>query len=325
MALLSIAIQARGVEAISFTGSQSGILTNDRHFDARIIEVRPHRIEDELARGQDRHRRRLPGHELQARDHDARSRRLGHDGGRARGGARRRALRDLQRRRRRLLGRSARRARRAAPARARSTRCCRRWPRPARRSLNAQAVEWARRAGIAIYARATFDAVVGDARARRWCASRRSRARRSAPARSSPRATSCSRALADGAQARRPAPASRRRRRRASRTSRPGTRGGVVRHPAPQRARLGAARSDGSPRRCRASTLTEGVAVVSVVGDGLAATPEPLARFVEALRGAGDRHEVPVTATPLRLGAVVESSRAEAAQRALHGAFVGDA
>jgi aspartate kinase len=51
MALLSIALQARGLEAISFTGSQSGIITNDRHFDARIIEVRPHRIEDELARG----------------------------------------------------------------------------------------------------------------------------------------------------------------------------------------------------------------------------------------------------------------------------------
>lgn len=51
MALLSIAIHARGHDAISFTGSQSGILTNDRHFDARIIEVRPHRIHDELARG----------------------------------------------------------------------------------------------------------------------------------------------------------------------------------------------------------------------------------------------------------------------------------
>lgn len=51
MALLSIAIQARGHDAVSFTGSQSGIITNDRHFDARIIEVRPHRIEDELARG----------------------------------------------------------------------------------------------------------------------------------------------------------------------------------------------------------------------------------------------------------------------------------
>jgi aspartate kinase len=51
MSLLSIAIQARGADAISFTGSQSGIITSDRHFDARIIEVRPHRIEDELARG----------------------------------------------------------------------------------------------------------------------------------------------------------------------------------------------------------------------------------------------------------------------------------
>ena len=51
MALLSMAIQSHGVDAISFTGSQSGIITNDRHFDARIIEVRPHRIEDELARG----------------------------------------------------------------------------------------------------------------------------------------------------------------------------------------------------------------------------------------------------------------------------------
>ncbi len=51
MALLAIALHARGEDAISFTGSQSGIITNDRHFDARIIEVRPFRIEDELSRG----------------------------------------------------------------------------------------------------------------------------------------------------------------------------------------------------------------------------------------------------------------------------------
>jgi aspartate kinase len=51
MALLSIAIRARGGDAVSLTGSQSGIITNDRHFDARILEVRPFRIEDELARG----------------------------------------------------------------------------------------------------------------------------------------------------------------------------------------------------------------------------------------------------------------------------------
>ena len=51
MALLSMAIQRHGCDAISFTGSQSGIITNDRHYDARIIDVRPHRIEDELVRG----------------------------------------------------------------------------------------------------------------------------------------------------------------------------------------------------------------------------------------------------------------------------------
>lgn len=51
MALLSIAIHELGGDAISFTGSQSGIITNDRHSDARIIEVRPFRVQDELARG----------------------------------------------------------------------------------------------------------------------------------------------------------------------------------------------------------------------------------------------------------------------------------
>ncbi len=50
MALLAMALEARGLSAISFTGSQSGILTNDRHSGARIIEVRPVRLEDELAR-----------------------------------------------------------------------------------------------------------------------------------------------------------------------------------------------------------------------------------------------------------------------------------
>src|SRR5438034_553922 len=51
MALLSMAIREQGGDAISFTGSQSGIITNDRHVDARIVEVRPFRVQDELARG----------------------------------------------------------------------------------------------------------------------------------------------------------------------------------------------------------------------------------------------------------------------------------
>jgi aspartate kinase len=51
MALLSMAIREMGGDSVSFTGSQSGIITNDRHADARIIEVRPVRVQDELARG----------------------------------------------------------------------------------------------------------------------------------------------------------------------------------------------------------------------------------------------------------------------------------
>ncbi len=51
MALLSMALDARGVPAVSFTGSQSGIITNDAHANARIVEVRPYRVQDELERG----------------------------------------------------------------------------------------------------------------------------------------------------------------------------------------------------------------------------------------------------------------------------------
>jgi len=51
MALLSMAIRELGGDAISLTGSQSGIITNDRHVDARIIEVRPFRVLDALSQG----------------------------------------------------------------------------------------------------------------------------------------------------------------------------------------------------------------------------------------------------------------------------------
>jgi len=51
MALLSTAIQHLGEEAISFTGSQVGIVTTDSHSNARIIDVRPFRVQDELERG----------------------------------------------------------------------------------------------------------------------------------------------------------------------------------------------------------------------------------------------------------------------------------
>jgi aspartate kinase len=51
MALLSMALNARGIPAVSFTGSQSGIVTNDAHTNARIVEVRPFRVQDELTQG----------------------------------------------------------------------------------------------------------------------------------------------------------------------------------------------------------------------------------------------------------------------------------
>ena len=51
MALLCIALSDLGIEAISLTGSQAGIITNDRHNDAKVIEVRPVRVQDELEKG----------------------------------------------------------------------------------------------------------------------------------------------------------------------------------------------------------------------------------------------------------------------------------
>jgi aspartate kinase len=51
MALLCMALSEMGIDAVSLTGSQAGIITNDRHNDAQVIEVRPFRVEDELAKG----------------------------------------------------------------------------------------------------------------------------------------------------------------------------------------------------------------------------------------------------------------------------------
>ncbi len=51
MALLSMAIHAAGGDAISFTGSQSGIITEDAHQGARIVEVRPERVREALEKG----------------------------------------------------------------------------------------------------------------------------------------------------------------------------------------------------------------------------------------------------------------------------------
>lgn len=51
MALLAMALGDLGVPAISFTGSQSGILTDGGHGAARIVAVRPERLRRELELG----------------------------------------------------------------------------------------------------------------------------------------------------------------------------------------------------------------------------------------------------------------------------------
>ena len=51
MALLCMALHELDLDAVSLTGSQAGIITNDRHNDAQVIEVRPFRVQDEMAKG----------------------------------------------------------------------------------------------------------------------------------------------------------------------------------------------------------------------------------------------------------------------------------
>lgn len=51
MALLSMALNSMGCRAISFTGSQCGIVTNVSHTRALIEEIKGHRIEEALGQG----------------------------------------------------------------------------------------------------------------------------------------------------------------------------------------------------------------------------------------------------------------------------------
>lgn len=51
MSLLAMALEENGVQAISFTGSQSGIITDNNHTHAKILDIRPSRIQEELQKG----------------------------------------------------------------------------------------------------------------------------------------------------------------------------------------------------------------------------------------------------------------------------------
>jgi aspartate kinase len=51
MALLAMAIKSQGQEARSFTGSQAGMMTDAKHGSARIVDVNPGRVRDALDAG----------------------------------------------------------------------------------------------------------------------------------------------------------------------------------------------------------------------------------------------------------------------------------
>ncbi len=316
MALLSIAIQALGEDAISFTGSQSGILTNDRHFDARIIEVRPHRIEDELARG-----RIVIIAGYQGMSYRREITTLG------RGGSDTTAV--------------------ALAAALAAERCeiysdvdgvysadprivpdaqhlpeldhamLQEMAESGAKVLCAQAVEWARRANIAIYARSTFDAEEDAPRqtvVRKFAPRTDLRARAVVGENNVVFGQLKDAAKLDGFL------------RLAGETNVPlkdvtvDERGisFVV-------SLLNVPDWRGAKQRLMEAepslALTEDVGVVSVVGDGLAATTEPLTRFLSILKSTNTR-PLMFAATPLRLGAVVPKEALAEAQRVLHQAFV---
>ena len=51
MSLLAMAVNDQGVEAVSMTGGQSGIITDAVHRKARILDIKPDRLLEELNRG----------------------------------------------------------------------------------------------------------------------------------------------------------------------------------------------------------------------------------------------------------------------------------
>ena len=97
-ALCAMAINDLGHRAISLTGSQAGIVTDTSHTKARILEVRADRIREALNDDLIVLVAGFQGVSTEPRRDHARPRRLGHHGGGAGRGDRRRGLRDLHRR-----------------------------------------------------------------------------------------------------------------------------------------------------------------------------------------------------------------------------------
>ena len=310
MSLLSIAIQARGVPAISFTGSQSGILTNDRHFDARIIEVRPHRIEDELARGMIVI---VAGYQGMSYRREITT--LGRGGSDTTAVALAAALRaerceiysDVDG----VYSADPRAVPDAAHLPELSHEMLQEMAECGAKVVCAQAVEWARRQGIAIYARSTFDKL-GEGRetiVRQGAPGEKTAARAVVcePKILAVRSTvglSAALAVLGSAEAS---------------FKDLDVRGDEVRAVVPL-LNVPDAKAATATLRAGGFDVEDDVSLLSVVGDGFASGTEPLRRFATALASA-DAPPSRVIAGPLRLSAVVASSRGEAVQRALHDAF----
>ncbi len=322
MALLSIAVHARGHEAISFTGSQSGILTNDRHFDARIIEVRPHRIEDELARG-----KIVIVAGYQGMSYKREITTLGRGGSdttavalaAALGAERCEIYSDVDG----VYSADPRVVPEAAHLPELDLASLQEMAEAGAKVLNAQAVEWARRAKITLHARKTADdwAKAGP-RPRETVATEHDEAIGRAEERGHVRAVVGMDRLVvlSGAASVLPKLA-----RRAADIQLPladvAIEGGRLHATVPL---LNVPDWEGRREKLLeglggAIELQAGFALVSVVGDGLTTNGEGLPMFVEAL---GDIPVVRLTGGPLRIGALIPAEHLAVAQQRLHRAFV---
>jgi aspartate kinase len=312
MALLSIAIHARGSDAISFTGSQSGIITSDRHFDARIIEVRPHRIEDELARG-----RVVIVAGYQGMSYRREITTLGRGGtdttavalAAALGAEHCEIYSDVDG----VYSADPRVVPEAKHLPELDLATLAEMAEAGAKVLNAQAVEWARRAKIVIHARKTADPVGGGRET--VCVER--------PEGTPVRAVV---GLDRVVHVRVPVRELRAFAEAAASLEVPlldvaaSAEGAVCAIPllnVPDWARCRASLEE----RARGAAFETDCAVVSVVGDGLTGAALALPRFLALLDEAGAPPRA-VHAGPLRIGATIDAAKLANAQRALHAAFV---
>ena len=313
MSLLSIAIQARGHEAISFTGSQSGIITNDRHFDARIIEVRPHRIEDELARG-----RIVIVAGYQGMSYRREITTLGRGGSDTTAVALAAALgaihceiySDVDG----VYSADPRVVPEARHLGVIDYDVLQEMAHAGAKVLNAHAVEWAKKSGIAIHARSTFEAASGKETVVRRAEADESRGVRAV---SADRQVALVGLSGEGAEERLLAWLERAKIPLLAFDAQAGSARlvlSLISTPDWAEAKAGLA-------ALGEAQVTEGVAFVSVVGASLGAEPEALAGFRRALATL-DRAPQLVALTPVRLAVVVAADEADLAQRALHTALV---